>query len=159
MIDRIIGFIHMILSFIASIYFLWRNDDYDIYYIIYFCIVNISWVFMKNECIISYIAKKIHNNDYNLGDNLDIEDYDSIIGKEISNIFLNYVLLMYIVNLLVIVYVSDIKTVLKVSLLGVLFSYTSYILSIRKEIKDRSFYNILNVITNSTPLFIIFGLK
>lgn len=149
----------MILSFIASIYFLWRNDDYDIYYIIYFCIVNISWVFMKNECIISYIAKKIHNNDYNLGDNLDIEDYDSIIGKEISNIFLNYVLLMYIVNLLVIVYVSDIKTVLKVSLLGVLFSYTSYILSIRKEIKDRSFYNILNVITNSTPLFIIFGLK
>ena len=114
---------------------------------------------MKNECIISYIAKKIHNNDYNLGDNLDIEDYDSIIGKEISNIFLNYVLLMYIVNLLVIVYVSDIKTVLKVSLLGVLFSYTSYILSIRKEIKDRSFYNILNVITNSTPLFIIFGLK
>jgi hypothetical protein len=114
---------------------------------------------MKNECIISYIAKKIHNNDYKLGDNLDIEDYDSIIGKEISNIFLNYVLLMYIVNLLVIVYVSDIKTVLKVSLLGALFSYTSYILSIRKEIKDRSFYNILNITTNSAPLFIIFGLK
>lgn len=114
---------------------------------------------MKNECIISYIAKKIHNNDYKLGDNLDTEDYDSVIGKELSDFLLNYLLTMYIVNLLVIVYVSDIKTVLKVSLLGVLFSYTSYILSIRKEIKGRSFYNILNVITNSAPLFIIFGLK
>lgn len=113
---------------------------------------------MKNECIISYMAKKLHNNDYKLGDNLNIEDYDSVISPEISNFFLNYVLLMYIVNLLVIVYISDIKTVLKVSLLGVLFSYTSYVLSLRKEINDRRFYNTLNLLANSVPL-ILFGLN
>lgn len=158
MIDKIIGLIHIILSFIISLYFIWRKDEYDIYYILYFCIINISWVFMKNECIISYMAKKLHNNDYKLGDNIDIEDYDSVIGPEISNFFLNYVLIMYIVNLLVIVYISDIKTVLKVSLLGVLFSYTSYILSLRKEINDRRFYNTLNLLANSLPL-ILFGLN
>lgn len=158
MIDKIIGLIHIILSFILSLYFIWRKDEYDIYFILYFCIINISWVFMKNECIISYMAKKLHNNDYKLGDNIDIEDYDSVIGPEISNFFLNYVLLMYIVNLLVIVYISDIKTVLKVSLLGVLFSYTSYILSLRKEINDRRFYNTLNLLANSVPL-ILFGLN
>lgn len=158
MIDKIIGLIHIILSFILSLYFIWRKDEYDIYFILYFCIINISWVFMKNECIISYMAKKLHNNDYKLGDTLDIEDYDSVIGPEISNFFLNYVLLMYIVNLLVIVYISDIKTVLKVSLLGVLFSYTSYVLSLRKEINDRRFYNTLNLLANSVPL-ILFGLN
>ena len=158
MIDKIIGLIHIILSFILSLYFIWRKDEYDIYFILYFCIINISWVFMKNECIISYMAKKLHNNDYKLGDNLNIEDYDSVISPEISNFFLNYVLLMYIVNLLVIVYISDIKTVLKVSLLGVLFSYTSYVLSLRKEINDRRFYNTLNLLANSVPL-ILFGLN
>ena len=158
MIDKIIGLIHIILSFILSLYFIWRKDEYDIYFILYFCIINISWVFMKNECIISYMAKKLHNNDYKLGDNLNIEDYNSVISPEISNFFLNYVLLMYIVNLLVIVYISDIKTVLKVSLLGVLFSYTSYVLSLRKEINDRRFYNTLNLLANSVPL-ILFGLN
>ena len=159
MIDKIIGLFHIILSFIASIYFIWRNNYLDTYYILYFCIINISWVLMKNECIVSYISKKLENNDYKMGETTDLKDYETILGSEISNVFLNYLLTMYIVNLLLIVYTSNIKNPLKISLLGVIFSYTLYILSLKNKTEDIRFYKLLNLLTNSAPLFIILGLN
>lgn len=114
---------------------------------------------MKNECIVSYISKKLENNDYKMGDTTDLKDYEVVLGSELSNVFLNYLLIMYIVNILLIVYISKINNPLKISLIGVVFSYTLYILSLKKEIKDIRFYKLLNLLTNSVPLFIILGLN
>lgn len=54
---------------------------------------------MKNECAVSYLFKYIENPNYKMGDNTEIEDYNSILGPVAGNIFLNYVLYMYVFNL------------------------------------------------------------
>jgi hypothetical protein len=54
---------------------------------------------MKNECAVSYLFKYIENPNYKMGDNTEIEDYNAVLGPVAGNIFLNYVLYMYVFNL------------------------------------------------------------
>jgi len=54
---------------------------------------------MKNECAVSYFFKYIGDSNYKMGDTTDVEDYNSVLGPAAANVFLNYVLFMYIVNL------------------------------------------------------------
>jgi hypothetical protein len=155
MFDKVVGFFHILLTFLASIYFLFRNNNLDKYYILFFCIINLSWVFTKNDCAVSYIVKKLNDSNYKLGDNTRIEDYDAVIGPEASAVFIKYLLVMYVINILYIIYVSNIKTPLKVSLVGVLFSYTLYITSLKNEVEDMRPYQIINLLTNSAAVFLI----
>ena len=54
---------------------------------------------MRNECAVSYLFKYIGNSEYKMGDTEDVEDYNAILGPRVANIFLNYVLFMYVFNL------------------------------------------------------------
>lgn len=54
---------------------------------------------MKNECAISYLFKYIGDSDYQMGDNEEVEDYNAVLGPIAGSVFLNYVLFMYIFNL------------------------------------------------------------
>jgi hypothetical protein len=54
---------------------------------------------MKNECAVSYFFKYIEDSNYKMGDTTDIEDYNAVLGPAVANVFLNYVLFMYTVNL------------------------------------------------------------
>ena len=97
--QKSVGFVHVVLSFIFSIYFLWAPARFDLYYLVYFLLLSISWSIMKNECAISYLFKYIGDADYQMGDSAEVEDYNAVLGPTIGNIFLNYVLFMYVFNL------------------------------------------------------------
>lgn len=92
---KIIGFIHLCGMIIENMYgFIFiKNVIFDKLYIISFISIPFSWVIFKNECIISYISKKIENPHYKLGN-------DPANVKDISNFFTNenQYLLFYNVN-------------------------------------------------------------
>ena len=54
---------------------------------------------MKNECALSFLFKYIEDPNYKMGDSEDVEDYNAILGPAYGNVFLNYILSMYIFNL------------------------------------------------------------
>jgi len=97
--QKSVGIVHVVFSFIFSIYFIWAPAQFDIYYLIYFLLLSISWSLMKNECALSYLFKYIENPNYKMGDTTDIEDYNAILGPVAGNAFLNYILYMYVFNL------------------------------------------------------------
>lgn len=97
--QKSVRFIHVVLSFIFSIYFLWAPARFDLYYLVYFLLLSISWIIMKNECAISYLFKYIGDPNYQMGDNEEVEDYNAVLGPTAGNVFLNYVLFMYVFNL------------------------------------------------------------
>jgi hypothetical protein len=143
--QKSIGFIHVMLSFIISIYFIWAPAQFDTYYLFYFLLLTISWSLMKNECAISYFFKYIGDPNYKMGDTTDVEDYNAIFGASfselgpiITTIFLNYVLFMYVVNLCFIA--SRFKgNQNKLAVLVTAISYCLYIIMLRtakKEQKD-----------------------
>jgi hypothetical protein len=97
--QKSVGFLHVVLSFIFSIYFLWAPARFDMYYLVYFLLLSISWSIMKNECAISYLFKYIGDANYQMGDNEEVEDYNAVLGPTAGSVFLNYVLFMYVFNL------------------------------------------------------------
>jgi hypothetical protein len=58
-------FIDVFLMFFIFIF----TPIYDFYYCSFVLLQTIHWGLLNNECIISYIEKKLINNDYQLGDN------------------------------------------------------------------------------------------
>ena len=136
--QKSVGFIHIVFSFIFSLYFLWAPARFDIYYLVYFFLLSISWSIMKNECAISYLFKYIGDADYKMGDTEDVEDYNAVLGSTAGNIFLNYVLFMYVFNLVFIALrFKGARNQLAVLLATV--SYGLYIIMLRiakKEQKD-----------------------
>ena len=136
--QKSVGFVHIVFSFIFSLYFLWAPAGFDIYYLVYFFLLSISWSIMKNECAISYLFKYIGDADYKMGDTADVEDYNAVLGSTAGNIFLNYVLFMYVFNLVFIALrFKGARNQLAVLLATV--SYGLYIIMLRlakKEQKD-----------------------
>ena len=68
-ISKYIGIYHLCGMIIQNVYGLItvKNELLDKIYIISFVSIPFSWVICKNECIISYIAKKLENPNYVLG--------------------------------------------------------------------------------------------
>jgi hypothetical protein len=159
MFDSFVGLVHIILSFLISIYFVWRKSSYDIYFIIYFAIINISWVILNNECLISYIYKLFLNADYQLGDNSEVQDYNIWLGDAGANIFLNYVLIMYSLNMIYIL-LSDCCHAIKVPVFLSLIMYLFYVVSIRTNGLNKSLIGRTNLVSNLILLSgIIFNYK
>jgi hypothetical protein len=94
-ISKYIGTIHLCGMIIENVYgfFVRKNIMFDKLYIISFVSIPFSWVVCKDECIISYIMKKLENKNYILGD-----EPENV--KDISNLFINenQYLLFYNVN-------------------------------------------------------------
>jgi hypothetical protein len=68
-ISKHIGIIHLCGMIIENIYgfIIIKNLFFDKLYIISFVSIPISWVICKDECIVSYVMKKIENRNYILG--------------------------------------------------------------------------------------------
>lgn len=62
---KFLGFFHLLHSPILIIFpYIIQHYTTDILYIIYFLLIMFSYTFIDGECPISYISKKIHNNEY-----------------------------------------------------------------------------------------------
>lgn len=81
---KYIGIFHLFGMIIENIYgfIVWKNILVDKLYIISFVSIPFSWVIFKDECIISYMMKKIENPNYVLG-----SEPENV--KDISNLFAN----------------------------------------------------------------------
>jgi hypothetical protein len=83
-ISKYIGITHLCGMIIENIYgfIMKKNILFDKFYIISFVSIPFSWVICKDECIISYIIKKLENKNYILGNEPDN-------SKDISDLFIN----------------------------------------------------------------------
>jgi len=94
-IEKCVGMLHLFGMVIENIYgfVITKNVLFDKLYAISFISIPFSWVICKDECIISYIMKKLENKNYILGD-----EPENV--KDISNLFINenQYLLFYNVN-------------------------------------------------------------
>jgi len=59
---------HFFIDAICMFYVFLFNPIYDIYYTGFILCQTIHWGLLKNECIVSYIEKKLINPNYKLGD-------------------------------------------------------------------------------------------
>lgn len=102
MIEKFIVFLHITIILYLSLYaFIIQNTKYDYIYLIFLYFIIIHWIFLKGECILSYLFKKIKNNNYKLGSDFKYDDYYYLFGENkniiliIKNIlvFLNIIIL------------------------------------------------------------------
>ena len=150
--QKSVGFIHVVLSFIFSIYFLWAPARFDLYYLVYFLLLSISWSIMKNECAISYLFKYIGDPNYQMGDSEEVSDYNVVLGPTAGSAFLNYVLFMYVFNLVFITWrTKGVRNQLAVLLATVSYGlYISMLRLAKKEQKD--ILQMSNLVINSILL-------
>ena len=83
-ITKYIGIFHLCGMIIENIYgfFSSKNIFFDKLYVISFISIPFSWIICKDECIISYVMKKIENPNYILGN-----EPENV--KDISDLFIN----------------------------------------------------------------------
>ena len=118
----LIKFIHTLNEFFFMFYvFIFKNNKYDIYYAIYFFFIFIHWLLLNNECILSYIEKKILDKDYILGNS----PYSHPLMEEIplSVLITNHLLKLY--NIIVVVFRNK-KNYFIIIVLTIIFMYQSY---------------------------------
>lgn len=63
----IIQFLHVLIDVFNCTYIFIFPSYYDIYYASWILIQTLHWIALKNECIVSYIEKKIMDPSYELG--------------------------------------------------------------------------------------------
>lgn len=127
MLDKAVAYLHIGLSAVVASYFLWSGAGLDKYFIVYFCLLNISWVLFNDECLISYFHKIHMDDSYKMGANKSISDYDLVLGERLSGQFVNLLLFMYLFNMFVILNRVDNK----LPVLAVILSYMTYIVLLR----------------------------
>jgi hypothetical protein len=54
---------------------------------------------MANECFFAYLFKKLENSDYKMGSNTELADYKAVLGDIPAEMFRQYLLTAYFINL------------------------------------------------------------
>jgi hypothetical protein len=80
MILNTIKILHVVYTLIFIMFPLFVTT-YDVEYMLYLSAIAIHWAILKDECLISYIEKKVINNKYVLGENGDLP-FLSLINYE-----------------------------------------------------------------------------
>lgn len=93
----------------------------------------------KDECIISYLFKKINDPNYELGKTIKVDDFEFILGTHISDIMINYYIpLMYIINFAFIVCLGNINNIIKGFMILSVISYCMYIYSVKSNMSNQN---------------------
>jgi hypothetical protein len=129
MFDLAVGYFHIFISAAAGSYFLWSDRTYDKYYIIFFCLLNISWILFSDECLLTYLFKIYSDEKYKLGTDNRVSDYDIVFGEELSPKVVILLLFMYLVNMCVVLYYS----VNKLPAVATILAYLMYVVMLRIE--------------------------
>ena len=108
---KIVGWIHVITYILKNAYGFYSflimenlKELIDKYYIIVFLLLSYSWILCRNECLISYIVKKIKNSKYQLGEHSNnYEDMLLVFNGDIKQYeyFQNMMIYCYIYSLII----------------------------------------------------------
>lgn len=93
---ELIGLLHYIVPIIHLIYLIFAPLKWDVYMFIWLNILVLHWVLLKNECLISYIHKKIHNPNYKIGEDVNVKDMTNVFTGFMSEN--NAIILVNIIN-------------------------------------------------------------
>jgi hypothetical protein len=63
----VLQIIHLFIDFFCMSYIYIFNPIYDIYFCGFILLQTIHWALLKNECIVSYVEKKLIDPNYELG--------------------------------------------------------------------------------------------
>lgn len=158
-----INIVHFILIVLNMIYiFIFVNKTYiDIFFILYFLLLNIHWILLKGECILAYLYKKYKNNDYILGDDIqktEISDMTEIINKYIpwfnNNISTIIIFGLYILNIFVVLKRNNINLIFNIILLTSLIVYLVLLRSPYKQIIKTYSYIHLYIFVTALIMYI-----
>lgn len=70
--------LHFLADIFYFVYIIFFPKKYDIFIVLIFFAQCLHWIFLKNECSLSYYEKKLINPEYKLGENIKYvphEDY------------------------------------------------------------------------------------
>lgn len=121
--------IHWILSLVSYFYvFVRKSNKYDYVYFIIVFIIILSWITNKQECLISFLEKKILTPEYKYGSDPTYHPSLTFYNKSHSfqTIVLTIASILMIINLSVMMNIYKLNTVLIVLLLIIAISYTLY---------------------------------
>ena len=78
---KIIQYFHLFIDIIQPLYLIlfFNNKKYDIYFLGFISTIILHWTLLKNECILSYLEKKIMDKNYKYGDRPYEHPYRKII--------------------------------------------------------------------------------
>ena len=125
------AFVHFIGSIITNLYpFIIPKNKYDYLYIFLILLLNLSWIIFKGECLISYIFKKIKNNNYKMGTSNKSDDLKNLIGIHNYNIYMYICLFFVSISYIYVIYRNDYPIYLYIFLL---FSITYGIINLKFE--------------------------
>jgi len=83
----VLQIIHLFIDFFCIFYIYIFNPIYDIYFCGFILLQTLHWALLKNECIVSYIEKKLIDPNYELGSQPKwIPHYDAFYNKFLKTI-------------------------------------------------------------------------
>jgi hypothetical protein len=125
-------FIHSLIEFFFTFYLVifYYTKKYDIIYSIIMFILFIHWNLFKGECILSYIEKKLLDNNYKMGTNVYYHPF-----KNIQNKYIRMIMDFMKVITVIIVFIRNIKNIYIFLMLFIIMLNQFYHLYIKLKIK------------------------
>ena len=155
MITKFITFIHLLIILLNISYvFCTKNKKYDYIFLLYTYFLILHWMFFNNECIISYVYKKMQNNDYEAGTDLNNNNNDdlyNIFGEYKFNI-LTFFHLLFMINIYMVARRNNIKQYL-IFIFILIFNAYSLNLVITINYKNTNFQFFNDIFKISLLLF------
>ena len=100
----VIQFFHMLLDILYCFYIFLFPIEYDIYFLFFILFIVLHWCFFYNECLISYLEKKLIDSKYVLASDVNnIPHHKTFYNEFIVNI----IHLLIFINLSFIFYRSE----------------------------------------------------
>jgi hypothetical protein len=125
MINKLIVFIHLLLCIFSILYvFLIKNKQYDYIYLIVIYFILLHWALLKGECIISYLYKKMQNNDYEIGSNTKTDDLEYFFG-EYTNYFHFFIQILTAINIYMLCKRNNIKNYITFMFIFIYITFVS----------------------------------
>jgi hypothetical protein len=80
-------------------------DTYDGVYLFYFMLIIVSYILLKNECLISYVSKKRIDNSYRAGQKMNYYPEMHIFTKndKLIKIYFTIMTILYVYSLIIVV--------------------------------------------------------
>ena len=99
----LVGLLHSAWTVFIAIYAFVLPSKYDFVYMIYVLLLVISWLLFKDECVVTYIYRKMMDPSYTLGESaMSLDDASDIFGKSVVEVVIAGLMVVMTASLVVV---------------------------------------------------------
>jgi hypothetical protein len=121
-------------------------NTFDLFYIIYFFSIMLSYTFLNGECPISYTCKRMMDTQYMAGTNVKYyPEMEYLLNKKTIDYYFGITTFLYIISLVFVLYRSNMFSYM---IVFVLLFY--YVLLVNYSIKTQMHFRVVQEITKYT---------